>query len=117
MFDLTLLNTWVDKADGCALRSDTVFYIHLRTLPTNEPHPKAPSSRISACFRSGLELDVPSNIVVSGNMLALLCKNMNRTQAALEIWSWVKFPGNTVRSLFLRNFVQYESDYFSPVSV
>ena len=44
--------------------------------------------------------------MVSGNMLALLCTDMNRTQAALEIWNWVEFPGNAVRSRFLRNFVQ-----------
>jgi len=106
MFSFILLNMSVDKADDCALRSDVIFYVHLRTLSTNEPHPKAPSSRISACSRSGPELDVLCNIVVSENMLALLCKDVNRTQTALEIWNWVKFPGNAVCSLFLRNFMQ-----------
>jgi hypothetical protein len=106
MFGFIFLNTWVGKADDCALRSDVIFYVHLRTLSTNEPHPKAPNSRISAFYRSGPELDMPSKIMVSENMLALLCKDVNSTRAALEIWNWVQFPGNAVRSFFLRNFVQ-----------
>jgi hypothetical protein len=83
------------------LRSDYLFDVHLRTLSTNEPHPKAPALFLPA-FSLVIRPNAAIRIVqvqISGNMLALLYTD--RAFRALEILNWLEFPCNSVRPMLL----------------
>jgi hypothetical protein len=92
-----------------ASESDYNLEVHLRTLSTNVPHPKALVSVFSPAFLD-TDLIPPIMIVrveISGNMLALLYVDRSGSCKALEIWNWVEFPHHSVRSLHL---------FFNPVN-
>jgi len=94
---------YVDKTDMRirTLRSDHLFDMHLRTLSTNEPHPKAPVISLPA-FSLVIRPNAAITIVqaqISGNMLALLYTD--RAFRALEILNWLEFPCNSVRLMLL----------------
>jgi hypothetical protein len=94
---------YVGKVDEHAGRSDYRFDVHLRTLSTNEPHPKALLPILStASFDS--ELDV-MRMEISGNTLGLLYEDWSGDYSnnSLEIWNWVEFPHKSVRFLLLLN--------------
>src|SRR6202035_3372420 len=77
--------------------------VHLRTLSTNEPHPKALIPVLPhACRDTGLIPWIEAGQTeISGNMLALLCADIAHDYKYLEIWNWVEFPHQSVRSLHL----------------
>jgi hypothetical protein len=86
--------------------------IHLRTLSTNEPHPKALVPILSAPVLNIEQRDI------SGNMLALLYDDIEACRT-LEIWNWVEFPHKSVRSMLLFNSVDSLKEFnnLSPISV
>jgi hypothetical protein len=84
-------------------RADYRFDVHLRTLSTNEQHPKALVPVLSPAF---LDTDLIPPIMImrveiSGNMLALLYVDMSESFKAFEIWNWAEFPHHSVRSIHL----------------
>ena len=104
---------YVGKVDAHAGRPDCLVDIHLRTLSTNEPHPKAPIPILSAVVFEFMQMEI------SGNMLALLYEDMSGVCRNLEIWNWVEFPHKSVRSLLLFNPMDSlkGSNNLSPISV
>jgi hypothetical protein len=103
---------YVGKFDVHAGRPHNFFNVHLRTLSTNEPHPKAliPILSTASC---DTELDL-MRMEIAGNMLALLYEGAYN---ALEIWNWVEFPHKSVRFLLLFDPVDSlkESNNLSPL--
>ena len=94
---------YVSKVDVHAGSPDYRFDVHLRTLSTNEPHPKALVPILTSAFRD-TDLIPPIMIMrveISGNMLALLYVDMFESCKVLEIWNWAEFPHHSVRSLLL----------------
>jgi hypothetical protein len=99
---------YVGSVDVHAGRPNYLFDVHLRTLSTNEPHPKALIPILStALFDTELEL---MRMEIAGNMLALLYEGACN---ALEIWNWVEFPHKLVRFLLLFNPVDSLSEFNS----
>jgi hypothetical protein len=94
----------VYRKSTCTLRSDYVFEVHLRSLSTNEPHPKAPIQKILTILRrkemNTLYHHQTMRIQILGHMLALFCKTLDRG-GRIEIWNWHEFPCYTVRSSLL----------------
>jgi hypothetical protein len=83
--------------------SEYIVDVHLRTLSTNEPHPKALIPVLSPSFHD-TDLIFPviiKQVEISGNMLALLYTDISQSGKNLEIWNWVEFPHHSVRSLLL----------------
>ena len=76
------------------LSSKNIYELHLRSIKTNQPHPKAPVT-ILHCLASTAVQPLPSDIVaavrvqVFGDLVALLIKEVfESTGAHLEIWNW-----------------------------
>lgn len=74
--------------------SKDVYELHLRSIKTNQPHPKAPVP-IMHCTAIPAVPPQPSEIVaavrvqVFGDLVALLIKEVfENTGAHLEIWNW-----------------------------
>jgi hypothetical protein len=82
-------------------RPDYRLEVHLRTLSTNEPHPKALIPILStALFDTELYIMQKE---ISGTTLGLLSENSPETCTVLEIWNWVESPHKSVRFLPLFN--------------
>lgn len=73
-------------------RSKCNYQVHLRTLSTNEPHPKAPSPVLDCRRYPGPEtadMWTSFRIQVLGKYLAVLIKDVFHTNAAfVAIWNW-----------------------------
>jgi hypothetical protein len=79
-------------------RSKFVYELHLRSIRTNQPHPRAPVSILPCLLKPSthaLSSDVVAavRVQVSGNLVALLIKEvLESTGAHLEIWNWENSP-------------------------
>ncbi|PPQ81936.1 hypothetical protein CVT25_013784 [Psilocybe cyanescens] len=78
--------------------SKYLYELHLRSIKTNQPHPKAPVSVLS-CLRKPSTHTQTSDVIaavrvqVAGNLLALLIKeSFEGDSAHLEIWNWESNP-------------------------
>ncbi|KAF8802264.1 hypothetical protein BYT27DRAFT_7244898 [Phlegmacium glaucopus] len=75
-----------------------VYELHLRSIKTNQPHPKAPLPMLPCLFQQEtvpptLEVMAAIRVQVAGNMVALLIKEIHETTGAhLEIWNWENSP-------------------------
>jgi len=86
--------------------STFVYELHLRTLSTNEPHPKAPLP-ILPCFPKSTEnnphpteVGGAVRVQVAGDLVALLIKEvLDGVGAHLEIWDWENSPQFSVRTI------------------
>jgi hypothetical protein len=94
-------------------RSKYVYELHLRTLSTNEPHPKAPVAALGSVAKT-VGADEPLTVTgasvrvqVAGHLVALLVKEVLDTSGAhLEIWNWHSGPQHSVGILsFSTNFL------------
>ncbi|GLB42377.1 hypothetical protein LshimejAT787_1103920 [Lyophyllum shimeji] len=78
--------------------SKYVYDVHLRTLSTNEPHPRAPLSSLPCLLKPAHTLLTTEHIAavrvqVSGDLVALLVKEIHDGIGAhLEIWDWINNP-------------------------
>ncbi|KAF8879650.1 hypothetical protein CPB84DRAFT_1817387 [Gymnopilus junonius] len=75
-----------------------IYELHLRSIKTNQPHPKAPIPILS-CLRKptvhlqSSEVVAAVRVQVAGHLLALLIKEaVEGTTAHLEIWNWESSP-------------------------
>ncbi|KAF8069174.1 hypothetical protein FPV67DRAFT_1625361 [Lyophyllum atratum] len=78
--------------------SKYVYELHLRSLSTNEPHPKATLPTLP-CLLKPSHADESSDhiaavrVQVSGDLVALLVKEVHEDIGAhLEIWDWIHNP-------------------------
>lgn len=78
--------------------SKYIYNLHLRTISTNEPHPKAPLPILSCLERHPTippppELFAAVRVQVSGDLVGLLIKEApDPVGAHLEIWNWENDP-------------------------
>lgn len=78
--------------------SKYLYNLHLRTISTNEPHPKAPLPILSCLERHPTippppELFAAVRVQVSGDLVGLLIKEApDPVGAHLEIWNWENDP-------------------------
>ncbi|KAF9014740.1 hypothetical protein BDZ89DRAFT_1076385 [Hymenopellis radicata] len=92
--DLNILDFTIDPAQDllvlvthCPPESPFVFELHLRTLESNEPHPRAASPNLP-CFAKDLLNAPPSNVAgairiqISGDLIGFLMKEMD----TIEVW-------------------------------
>ena len=88
------------------LSSKYLYNLHLRTISTNEPHPKAPLPILSCLERHPTvppppELFAAVRVQVSGALVGLLIKEApDPVGAHLEIWNWENDPDFPVRNTF-----------------
>jgi hypothetical protein len=101
----------VGKVDVHAGSPDYRFEVHLRTLSTNEPHPKA-LIPISPVALVDAQLLI-ARMEISGNMLVLLYQELSGVCKELEIWNWVEIPHKTVCFLLFFNPVDSLSEFNS----
>ncbi|CAA7268241.1 unnamed protein product [Cyclocybe aegerita] len=101
MGDVTIIDFTMDPSQDLLVLvalappdSKSVYELHLRSLKTNRPHPKAPVS-VLPCLSQPTSQPQPSDVVaavrvqVSGNLVALLIKEvLDNSGAHLEIWNW-----------------------------
>lgn len=93
--------------------SGYVYELHLRSLSTNEPHPKAPLPVLPCLLKPSHTHQASEHIAavrvqVSGDLVALLVKEVHDSIGAhLEIWDWINDPqqsvsvwGDTYRNIF-----------------
>lgn len=80
------------------LESQYVYELHIRSIKTNQAHPKAPTS-VFPCLRKPLNHASPVEVItavrvqVCGNLVALLIKDvMENSGGHLEIWNWEHGP-------------------------
>ncbi|TFY68712.1 hypothetical protein EVG20_g3440, partial [Dentipellis fragilis] len=98
-FDINIIDFSMDPSQDLLVlvassveNTGTYYQVHLRTLSTNEPHPKAPSPILDCKRTLGPEPpDVWTSfrIQILDNYLALLIKDVFHTSAAfISIWNW-----------------------------
>lgn len=92
--------------------SKSIYDLHLRTISTNEPHPKAPLPILSCLDRHPTIPPPPEpfaavRVQVSGDLVGLLIKEApDPVGAHLEIWNWENDPYFSVRiSLLLEQYL------------
>lgn len=82
--------------------SKYVYELHLRTISTNSPHPKAPLTVLPCLRKPDLnppqaEIIAAVRVQVAGNVVALLIKEvLDSAGAHLEIWNWENSPQYSV---------------------
>ncbi|EGO03917.1 hypothetical protein SERLA73DRAFT_175605 [Serpula lacrymans var. lacrymans S7.3] len=86
------------------------YDIHLRTLSTNEAHPRAASSTLHSINRSLIshEFSEPASAIkvqVVGDFVALLCRDVllptYELGASLQIWNWTEKRETKITKTFL----------------
>ncbi|TFK73531.1 hypothetical protein BDN72DRAFT_834674 [Pluteus cervinus] len=108
MGDIQILDFTMDPAQDLLVlvalappQSKYVYELHLRSLSTNEPHPRAPSPVLACLLRADLPLpsiDVLAaiRVQVSGSLIAFLVKEDHGDRGAhMEIWNWENSPQNS----------------------
>ncbi|KAH9478417.1 hypothetical protein JR316_0008872 [Psilocybe cubensis] len=105
MGDITIVDFTMDPSQDLLVlvalapsESKYLYELHLRSIKTNQPHPKAPVSVLS-CLRKPSTHTQTSDVIaavrvqVAGNLLALLIKeSFEGDSAHLEIWDWESNP-------------------------
>ncbi|KDR79991.1 hypothetical protein GALMADRAFT_62654 [Galerina marginata CBS 339.88] len=105
MGDITIVDFTMDPSQDLLVlvalapsESRYIYELHLRSIKTNQPHPKAPVSALPCLRKPTVHLQT-SDIVaavrvqVAGNLVALLIKEaVEGTSAHLEIWNWETSP-------------------------
>lgn len=111
-----LTTQFVGCIDKFLLSSDHVYEIHLRTLSTNAPHPKAAIPIRASVEKPTLnggnaEQSGAVRIQVSGDLIGFLVKEaLEHINGHLQIWNWETGPNSSVRhSLDCVSFVRLTS--------
>ncbi|KAG5634221.1 hypothetical protein H0H81_002829, partial [Sphagnurus paluster] len=105
MADVTIIDFTMDPSQDLLVLiavakpdSGYVYELHLRSLSTNEPHPKAPLSILPCLLKASQSQNASEHIAavrvqVSGDLVALLVKEVHDSIGAhLEIWDWINNP-------------------------
>ncbi|EAU89499.2 hypothetical protein CC1G_07725 [Coprinopsis cinerea okayama7 len=83
--------------------SPHVYDLHIRSLKTNQPHPKAPRSVFPCLPKPGnhpqaIEVVTAVRVQVCGDLVALLIKEVfDNSGGYLEIWNWHHGPGQSCK--------------------
>ncbi|TFK38165.1 hypothetical protein BDQ12DRAFT_651921 [Crucibulum laeve] len=105
MGDVTIIDFTMDPSQDLLVLvalappdSKFVYELHLRSISTNRPHPKAPMS-ILPCLPKPNTHPPPTEIIaavrvqVAGDLVALLIKEvLDSAGAHLQIWNWEHAP-------------------------
>ncbi|KAF5378835.1 hypothetical protein D9615_006966 [Tricholomella constricta] len=105
MSDVTIIDFTMDPSQDLLVlialatpSSKYVYDLHLRSLSTNEPHPKAQLSVLSCLWKTSHTNQASDHVAavrvqVSGDLVALLVKEVHDSVGAhLEIWDWMNNP-------------------------
>ncbi|KAG5641133.1 hypothetical protein DXG03_005947 [Asterophora parasitica] len=105
MSDVTIIDFTMDPSQDLLVLialatpdSGYVYDLHLRSLSTNEPHPKAPFPVLSCLLKASpthqaSEHMAAVRVQVSGDLVALLVKEVHDSVGAhLELWDWINRP-------------------------
>jgi len=82
-----------------------MYQLHLRTLSTNEPHPRASSAVLDSFPRTAESIILAEHtggvrVQVSGDLIALLIKEiLDGVSGHLDIWNWNSDPHFSVRTV------------------
>ncbi|KAF9051850.1 hypothetical protein BJ165DRAFT_921017 [Panaeolus papilionaceus] len=109
MGDVTIIDFTMDPSQDLLVLvaltqadSKYVYELHLRSIKTNQPHPKASLSVLPCLPRPTAHPHTPEVIAavrvqVSGDLVALLIKEvLDSAGAHLEIWNWEQNSHNSV---------------------